>query len=98
MRKESNERKEGNNIFGRFYLSAIDIYRVTQGLEGVERNADRQNEGNNPTRPPLKGGEELAEFVYEEIVVFECKKDAEVENDIGYHPCLGFMVVHRLTG
>ena len=41
--KERNERKEGNNIFGRFYLPAIDIYRVTEGLEGVERNADRQN-------------------------------------------------------
>ena len=44
LREERYKRKESNYIFGRFYLLTIDIYRIGKCLEGVERNADRQND------------------------------------------------------
>ena len=44
LREERNKSKESDDVLGGFYLLAIDIYRVAEGLESIEGNADRKDD------------------------------------------------------
>lgn len=59
----------------------MHVDRVAQGLKGIERDADRQD---NLQQEVVVGGdvEEFGERGDEEVVVFEDAEDAEVEQDV----------------
>ena len=78
LREKRYKRKERDNIFGRFYLLAIDVYRIAEGLESVERYADRKNDVEQMT--VCGDTEESSELGDKEVVVFEDCEDAEIQN------------------
>ena len=84
LRKERYKRKESNDIFCRSYIASIDIYGITEGLERVERNADRKN--NLKQKAIGANTKEMPKFRNKEIVIFERCKDSEVQYNIGCQP------------
>ena len=87
LRKERDEGKEGYNVPRRLHLAPIDIYRITQGLEGVERDAyGKDHLQQQSLRRNVEHSGELGD---KEVIVFENSKNAEVQHNIEPHPCLG---------
>ena len=85
LRKERDKGKEGDDVSGRFYFFAIDVYRVTEGLEGLERNADGKDDFQQQAiRADTKLGDK-------EVVILEEREDSKIKDDICYHPRFGFM-------
>ena len=69
LREESDKRKEGDDVFGWFYLFAINVDGVAEGLESVERDSYRKDDFDE--QAIRRDSEQLAELACEEIVVFE---------------------------
>ena len=69
LRKERYKRKESNDIFCRLDVSTIYINGVTEGLERIERNADRKN--NLKQKAIGANTEEMPKFRNKEIIIFE---------------------------
>ena len=84
LRKERYKRKESNDIFCRLDVSTIYINGVTEGLERIERNADRKN--NLKQKAIGANTKEMPKFRNKEIIIFERCKDSEVQYNIGYQP------------
>ena len=84
LREERNKSKESDDVLGGFYLLAIDIYRVAEGLESIEGNADRKDDFEE--QAICVNAEELSKLGDKEVIVFEDGKYAEVENDVSRHP------------
>ena len=89
MREERDEGEEGNNVFGGLDFASVDINGIRKSLEGVEGDAHGQN---HLQQEPIRGDmEQLREFSDEEVIVFEQRKDAKVQNDIEGCPKLGLL-------
>lgn len=81
LREEGDEGEEGDDVACRGEFFAVDVDRVAQGLEGVERDADRQDD---PQQEAVAVGdaEQLGERRHEEVVIFEDAEDCEVQQDV----------------
>lgn len=81
LREEADEGEEGDGVACGGKFGAIDVYGVAQGLEGVEADADRQDDvQENPVRIAAKEGP--GEGCREEIVVLEYAEDEQVDGDV----------------
>jgi len=70
--KEGDEGEVGTDILGRLQLSAIDINRVAESLEGVEADSRRQNENERRSVDVNSdGGEKNSKAVGKEVEVLE---------------------------
>ena len=89
LREKRDEGEESDDVPGRLYLAPINVDGITQGLEGVERDSDRQNHFQQQS---IRGDvEQLRELGDEEVVIFEQGKDTKIQDDIERRPKLGFL-------
>ena len=86
LREERNKSKESDDVLGGFYLLAINVYGIAEGLESIEGNADRKDDFEE--QAICVNAEELSKLGDKEVIVFEDGKDGEVENDVSRHPSL----------
>ena len=81
LREESDIREEGGDVAGRLQLPAVHVDAVAQRLEGVERDAHRQNQFHQHTRrvavEKLRG-----KLRHEEVVIFKQAENTQVYQDI----------------
>ncbi len=96
MREVGDVHGEGEPLASRRHLAPIDVDCVAEGLEGVERNADGQQDAESG-----QVGVEADRFdrfrggVDEEVEVLEEGEDAEVHGDadVHQHPAPGGVLV-----
>ena len=64
-------------------MSAIDLDRITHGLKGVEGEADGQNDVQERQGKGRPAGlvKQVVDIVYEKIVIFEKRQDADIGDD-----------------
>lgn len=101
LREETDVKTEVEDVANRLYQSSIDIGRVTDDLEGVERYSDWQDDSvNTEYRNPRccvepfgcnvsdldLNAEDLPDNVGKEVTVLEIAKNAEVEHHAQSEP------------
>lgn len=81
LRKERDEGEESDDVACRGELFAVNVDRVAQGLERVERDADRQDDPQQET-VVVGDAEQFGERCREEVVILEDAEDREVQQDV----------------
>lgn len=81
LREEGDEGEESDDVACRGELFAVNVDRVAQGLERVERDADRQDDPQQET-VVVGDAEQFGERCREEVVILEDAEDREVQQDV----------------
>lgn len=80
--KEGDEEREFDEVAARFHLPLIDVDRVAQRLEGIEGDADREEDVERD-RADLKAGarEKEVDVIGEEIEVLEAAEHPQIREE-----------------
>ena len=87
--EEGNEGCKGDGVAGGLEVAAVDVDGVGEGLEGVEGDANGQNDlqggGVHGDAEAIPGGDPVLD---EEVGVFEVREDAEVNGERDPQPSI----------
>ena len=86
LREERDESEKRDDVLGRFNLSSVNVYRIAQRLERVERNAHGKYHLQQQTI--RREMEQLRKLGDEKVIILEQGKDAKVQDDVERRPRL----------
>ena len=81
--EQGHERREIGEGLGGRRVAAIKVNDVGQRVEGVERDADGQDDAQHPERLGADGCQKLVQRLRREHVILEEPKEAQVGDDAG---------------
>lgn len=82
--KERQECGKGNYVMRGLYLTAVNVYGIGKGLEGVETDTHRQNQVQE--QAVGLAAKEFGKGTDKEIVVLVCAEDSEIEQYVQPKP------------
>ncbi len=88
VREDRDEGGEVDQVVGRRGIAAVDVDDVADRLEGVEGDADRQQDVGQHERLHAERGDDLVEAVDAEVGVLEVPEHAEVDHHAEDQPAL----------